>query len=423
MTGLEKGIRALSRASPEAHMTLNAADVLPAAVLQGRAVGEDNAMKLSAVNACMEILSDSIGKLPIYFFDTVNRTRVNHELRRILCIRPNEAMTPFDSRKMLEINRLAHGNAYEWILRNRRTGKVEELIPIPSELVLPRRDKYGHMWYQAANPVNGEQVLIPGADMLHFKAYSRDGIKGISVLARAREAISAGLSAQEYNKSFYANGARPSGVLQTDSDISGVKQIKHADGSVSEIPIKDLIRTEWEKRYSGAANSFRTAILDHGLKYAPLAISNADAQFVEQQDLTVSDIARFFGVPLYKLQSGKQAYSSNEQNAIEYVVSKIHPITTLYSEEYSYKLLRDSELAHGLEIRINMMAELKGDTASRGRWYESMRNIGGFNANEIRELEDLPPVDGGEEYYASYNYAPLSKWAELSVKRAERYKE
>ena len=174
---------------------------------------------------------------------------------------------------------------------------------------------------------------------------------------------------------------------------------------------------EWEKRHAGPANAHRIAVLDYGLKYTPISISNKDAQFVEQSELSVQDLARFFGVPLYKLQAGKQSYESNEQNAIEYVVSTLHPIVTQYEEELTWKLLTSSEIARGLEIRMNMMAELRGDFNSRGTWYEKMRNISVYSPNDIRALEDLPDVEGGDERYASFNYGPLSRWLELSLKR------
>ena len=122
-------------------------------------------------------------------------------------------------------------------------------------------------------------------------------------------------------------------------------------------------------------------------------------------------------MPLYKLQEGKQAYGSNEQNAIEYVVSTLHPIVNQYAEEQTWKLLTNTELRQGLEIRINMMAELKGDTASRGAWYTNQRNNGVFSVNDIRALEDLPDVEGGDERRESLNFVPLKDWARLSEQR------
>ena len=151
-----------------------------------------------------------------------------------------------------------------------------------------------------------------------------------------------------------------------------------------------------------------------------MAASNQDAQFVESREVSVRDIARYFGVPLYKLQEGKQAYGSNEQNAIEYVVGTLHPIVTQYEEELTWKLLLESQVDAGLEIRINMMAELRGDVSSRGQWYKTMTEIGGFSVNNIMALEDMPDVPGGDERRASLNYVPMSLWAELSRLRAEQ---
>ena len=64
-----------------------------------------------------------------------------------------------------------------------------------------------------------------------------------------------------------------------------------------------------------------------------------------------------------------------------------------------------------------MMVELRGDFTSRANWYEKMRLIGVYSPNDIRQHEDLPDVEGGDSRYSSWNYGPLSRWEELSVKR------
>ena len=225
------------------------------------------------------------------------------------------------------------------------------------------------------------------------------------MLTRAQETISTARAAQRYENKFYSMNAQPSGVLTIDTSLD-----KEA---------KDKVRAEWERIHSGVDNSFRTAVLDLGMKYQPISISNKDAQFIESKAVTVEDISRFFGVPLYKLGAGKQSYNSNEQNGIEYISGTIHPYISQYEEEDSYKLLFDSELNRGMWIKRNMMAELRGDTASRGPWYRNMREIGVFSVNDIRDLEDMPNAEGGDTRYASLNYVPLDQFAQLSEKRAE----
>lgn len=416
---LERGIRAaLGDAPPRIRndttvQSLTSAGYPTSGILSA---GERNAMKLSTVNRCVEILSDSMGKLPVYIMDRSSREKIDHPLNELLSIRPNEAQTPTTMKKMVEANRICGGNGYVLIIRSPTTMQPQELIPVPHELVMPWLDSSGKLWYSVIHPFTGTPMTVHRMDMLHFMAYTHNGWKGISVLERASEVIGAGRAAQQYNANYYLNGGQPAGVLQTDSDLSGSVNVTLANGTVESISKKDLIRNEWEKRHAGPSNAQRIAVLDYGLKYTPISISNKDAQFVEQSELSVQDIARFFGVPLYKLQSGKQSYSSNEQNAIEYVVGTLHPTVSIYEEEETWKLLPESQ-CRKWKIRVNMMAELRGDFSSRGAWYRAMRDIGGFSVNDILALEDMPDVEGGDERYASLSYVPLALWRELSLNR------
>ena len=416
-----KGLRAATARSPTVSKTVTVSSLTASG---GLAVGEDPqsaARKLSAVDRCIELLSDSIAKLPNYVIDTRTRERTGHELLRLLNIRPNEAMTPFIRKKVLETSRLEGGNGYDWIVRDERAGKPVELIPVPWYLVQPWHDAAGRVWYDVTHPFSGEVMRLPNEDVCHYKNATRNGLLGLGTVTRAGEVIAAARAAQEYELSYYANGGQPGGVLETDTDLSGYVQdskgnpVKNADGSF--MTKKDRLRSEWERVHMGPSKAHRTAILDLGLKYTSIAGTNRDAQFVENKQLSITDIARYFGVPLYKLNEGKQAYGSNEQNAIEYVVGTLHPIVTQYEEEQSYKLLTDSELAAGLELRINMMAELKGDTASRANWYRTMSDLSVYSPNDIAALEDLPDVPGGDRRRAPLDRVPLDEWPRLVAER------
>lgn len=418
---LTRGIRVLSgHVRNEAGTPLTLADPTGwPEQLDGGSVGEAGAMKLSAVNRCVELLSQSVGKLPIYCVNTRTRQRVQHDVLYLLNVRPNEAMTPSVERQMVEANRLLGGAGYEWIIRDSRSGRPVELIPLPWELVQPWRDEQGRLWFGVLNPITGEPMVLHNQDVKRVLAYTHDGIHGQSVLSRASEVIRSGRATQQYELSYFQNGGAPSGTLETDADLGGKVTRQKQDGTTEEVSYRQVMREEWEKVHAGPSNSHRVAILDHGLKYKPITISNADAQMVESKDVTVSDIARFFGVPLSKLYAGKQAYNSNEQNAVDYVVSTLHPITAQYDEENSYKLLPDWELRAGLWLGINLLAELKGDTTSRGAWYKAMREVGAFSADDIRELEDLPSIgEGGDIYYGNKNFAPLDQFREISAATA-----
>lgn len=414
---ISKGLRAATARSPTQKVISMQSMAAAGLTVSGCSAPPEEARLLSVVDRCIEILSDSIAKLPSYVINRSTRARVPHRILYLLNDRPNEAMTPFVRKKVLETSRLEGGNAYDWIVRDPKTGFPLELIPVPWHLVQPWRDMAGRIWYDVAHPITGEVMRLPQEDVCHYKNATRNGLMGISTLARAEAVISTARAAQQYDLSYYSNGGQPCGILQTDSDLSGYakgpdgKTLRQSDGSP--VSLKDQLRSQWERIHTGPSNAHRVAILDLGLDYKPLAASNRDAQFVENKQLSVVDVSRYFGVPLYKLNEGKQAYGSNEQNAIEYVTGTLHPIITQYEEEQSYKLLTATELEK-LEIRINMMAELKGDTASRASWYRAMSELSVFCPDDICALEDIPNVPGGHLRRASLNYVPLDLWEELS---------
>ena len=415
---MTSGLRAVAR-SPSHRTKAVTVDTLVTAgyPAEGTETGESFARKLSAVDRCIEILSDSIGKLPNYLFDSKTRRRIPDDpVLQLLNIRPNEAMTPTIRKKVLETSRLVDGNGYDWILRSERTGRIQELIPVPGHLVEPWQDLSGRVWYTVMHPWTGEPMVLPNEDICHYKGATRDGLKGVAVLRRASEVIASARAQQQYELGFYENGGQPSGVLATDADLSGPVDDPKNPGK--KIGRKDLLRREWERVHAGPRNSHRLAILDNGLKYNAIAATNADAQFIESKEVSIRDIARYFGIPLYKLQEGKQAYGSNEQNAIEYVVGTLHPIVNQYEEEQTWKILAKSQVDRGLELRINLMAELRGDTSARADWYQTLIDAGVFSVNDILALEDMPDVPGGEHRRASLNFVPLADWAELSRIRA-----
>lgn len=419
---MSKGLRHLARSPTRKAVT--AAGLIAAGYPSGGSEDpETYARKLSAVDRCMSILAGSMAKLPSYIFDSKSRERPGHPLLHLLNARPNEAMTPSVRKEVLENSRLEGGNGYDWIVRDPQTGRVAELIPVPWYLVQPWKDTAGRIWYTVTHPFTGEPMVLPREDVCHYKGATRDGLTGISVLRRAADTLASARAAQEYERAYYESGGQPSGVLKTDADLGGWaegadgKPLQRADGSL--VSLKDQLRSEWEKVHAGPKNGHRVAILDLGLDYKPIAASNQEAQFIESKEVSIRDIARYFGVPLYKLGEGKEAYSSNEQNAIEYVVGTLHPIVTQYEEEQTWKLLTDREIAAGLEVRINLMAELRGDSNARMHVYQTMLQEGVYSVNDVRALEDLPDILGGSEHRASLNYVPLRLWPELSQKRAE----
>ena len=394
----------------------------PAGWLSGEdsaGMSRDRAMKISTVNRCVEVLSNSMAVLPLYIMNEGNKKRLeDHRLGRVLWGRANEAMTSFDYNRLMLCNQILRGNAYAWIVRDGRTGYPTELIPLPPDYVTIRFDGDGHLWYVFTHPVTGQVYWLRNEDVLHYKAYSEDGVEGISVLRRAALTLDTARSAQRYENSVWRSGGQPSGILTTDSDLGDEYEVVQPDGTKVMVDTKEQIRRSWEAVHRGAHNAMRVAVLDLGLKYQPISMTNTDAQFVESNEVRVADVCRFFGVPLHLVYAGKQSYQSNEQNGIEYVNYTLLSYETQWDQEDTYKLLLPGERAGRVRIKRELKVFLKGDTAAQAAWYQAMRILGVYNANEIRALDDRPAIPGGNAYYASLNYVPQEIWPILSLIRA-----
>ena len=379
--------------------------------------GEAAALRVSAFYRAVNFRSDTISIMPFYLMDRHTRERLkDHQLMDVLTVRPNEIMSPSEYRGLMQLNTDLRGNAYAYIARNSRTGRVEALLPMVPDLVTPKLDKDRHLHYLYIDPISGKGYDLLPSQVIHYKGFSLDGIKGESLVYYAREALAKDKAAKAYERAIYNNGGRPSGVLYTETDLAGTVTLNKDDGTTETISKKEMIRRSWEKVHAGGDNAFRTAVLDHGLKYQPIAMNNSDAQFIESNDITIADIARFTGVPLHVLMSGKQSYESNIQNRTEFIQTTALAIVTRCEDEDSYKLLPGYEVDRN-RIRRNMDAALRGDTESRANFYRTMREIGGYSVDDIMALEDRPNVPGGNTRQASLNYVPLEWFEVLSLLR------
>lgn len=416
---LRKGASSGAGAALGGVLTLDSAAGWDGWTADNAGMSRDKAMKLSTVNRCVEVRSTSMALLPAYVMNEGSKARLTeHPLRCILWDQVNEAMSRVDYERLMQCNQDLKGNAYAWIERDGRTGRPRELIPLQPDYVTPYVTQESRLYYIYTNPRTGEMCRLDPADVLHYKGYSTDGIEGISILKRAALSIQTGLAAQQYQRDIYTSGGRPSGVLTVETDIGGTVKTVNAKGEEEQVAKKELIRREWDKIHSGGGNGFKIAILDNGMKYEPISMSNSDAQFCESEDLRVADMCRFFGVPCHLVYAGKESYASNEQNSLEFVKYTLQFLITQREQEDSRKLLLPSEREAGLRVRREIKAFLRGDTAAQAAWYKAMRECGTYSVDDIRAYEDLPAVPGGESRYASWNYGPLERFEELSVMRA-----
>lgn len=370
----------------------------------GKTVNQTNAMKVAGVYGCVRVLSDSISKLPFQVFQKANGGREqasSHPAHHILTVRPNPYMTPSVFKKLMETHRALWGNAYSYIEWDNK-GFPLALWPLDPAVTVPYIDNNHKLWYVTMLK-SGEFRKLDQFDVIHLKCFSRDGITGVPYIQNAREAIGTAQAEQEFAGSFFSKGAKPSGVLHVPSKLDD--------------EAKGKIRAQFERMNSGLDNVHRVAVLDLGMEYKTINMPLKDAQFIESRQWSLREIARFFGVPLYKLGEGKESYSSNEQQSLDFVINTLGPIITQWEEEFTYKLFTDAELRR-YYLRFNLAAELRGDNKSRAEYYERMVRNGIYNINECRELEERNSIEGGDVHLVSLNYTTLDMLEEYQRNKA-----
>ena len=199
---------------------------------------------------------------------------------------------------------------------------------------------------------------------------------GYSPIAMARNAVGMTLACEEYGSSFFANGARPGGVL------------KHP--GVLKDPSK--LRESWQAVYGGTANTGKVVVLEEGVDYQQISIPPEEAQFLETRKFQIDEIARLYRVPPHMIGDLERATFSNvEQQSLEYVKYTLNPWVVRWEQSLQKALLLPSEQKRYF-IKFNVDGLLRGDYQSRMQGYSIGRQNGWFSANDIREMENMNPI-------------------------------
>ena len=370
----------------------------------GKVVNERTAMTLSAVYACVRILSESIAGLPLHMYrynsDGGKEKALDHPLYFLLHDEPNPEMTSFVFRETLMTHLLLWGNAYAQIIRNGK-GEVLALYPLMPDRMEVNRDENGHLYYRysrsrdEANAREDAIVNLHPDDVLHIPGLGYDGVIGYSPIAMAKNAIGMGLACEEFGSRFFANGSSPSGVLEHPGILKDPQKV----------------RDSWNAAYSGTSNSHKVAVLEEGMKFSPISIPPEQAQFLETRKFQIAEIARIFRVPPHMIGDLDRATFSNIENqSLEYVKYTLDSWVVRWEQNLSKALLSPEEKKNCF-FKFNVEGLLRGDYQSRMTGYATARQNGWMSANDIRELEDMDRIskeDGGDLYLVNGNMLPAS---------------
>ena len=364
----------------------------------GIVVTATTAMNLSSIYGCAQILSQDIGALPLKLYKKVAEGKVeatDHALYRVLHSIANPEMTSFTWRGVVMTHIALHNQHISEIQRN-KGGEVIALWPIPPERVRVLRAKSDNRLLYEVTYETGKTIL-EALEVLHIKGLSMDGIMGLDRIGLAKDNIGLGLAQQRSANKFFANGQRPSGVLENA-------------GLLDEEAVKRM-RASWDEIHSGVDNAHRIAILEQGTKVNILSIDPEKAQLLESRVFSVEEVARIFRMPLHKIQSMKASTNNNiEHQGLEYVIDTLMPWCVNLEAEFFIRLLTESEQKIYFP-KFNLAGQLRGDAASRAEYFKTAINNGWMSADEVRELEDMNNLpDGiGKKYFMPVNMAEVSK--------------
>ena len=356
----------------------------------GVRVTTDSAFRQTAVFACIRLIASTASTLPIHVYQRRDGARELHQTgsNAVLWNRPNPSMTRQTFWETAFIHCVATGNSYSLRVRN-GLGTTVQLWPLlPSRIQVTMID--GAKVYEYTRD-DGAVVPLTDREILHVPGMSFDGIVGMNPIAYAREAIGLGMAAERFGARFFGAGSTLAGILKTDASLDQDQA--------------NRLKQRWNEMHQGLSRSHDIGVLDSGAEYQQVGINPEDAQFLDTRQFQVAEIARLFGVPPHMIGDVERSTSWGsgiEQQQIGFVQFTMRHWLERFEQAIDQHLLQGGQFA-----QFNVDGLLRGDINSRYLAYTRGRNGGWLSVNEIRELEDKPPIEGGDEYLHPLNMEPV----------------
>lgn len=363
--------------------------------------GTGAAIGLSATWACVGLISGTIASLPLMVYrttDGVRQVASNHPLYAILHETPNEEQTAYDFWEFQQAGIELYGNGFAEIKRSADGSRVVALEAIKPNEMAVRRGRTGQLEYEWMT--RGTRTIASANEVLHLRGFGGDPLGGVSTLRACAGAFGGAVATDRTARSMFAKGMYPSGMLSTDKPLTGEQRAK----------LEQLL----QERFIGAVNAGRPLLLDNGLTWNALTISPEDAQMLETRRFGVEEICRIFGVPPHMIGHSEKSTSWGtglEQQTLGFVKFSLTKRLERIEQRLMKQLLSFRDRAEGITIEFNVEGLLRGDSAARAGFYHRMWAMGAMTTNEIRRLENMPPVPGGDEPRAQMQNVPLREAA------------
>ena len=357
-------------------------------------VNEDSALKLSAVWACVRLIAETIGGLPINAYKLMpDGTRVldnEHQLAQLFKNKPNRYQNRVEFFETMTMQLCLHGNAYAHIQRG-TGGKVVSLLPLMAEQMEVNLLTDGSVVYRYNSGAN--LAVYAPESIWHLKLMS-NGIVGLSPLSYARNSVGIGIASDDRVKALASNGFKPTGILTID------KLLKPEQ--------REQIRNQFADLASGSGDPLR--VLEAGMAYQQISMNPKDVQLLETRRFQIEDIARFFGVPSVLIND--TSASTTWGSGIEQIVQGFYKLGLRpYLERYEASIhnsLLSAQDRRNYEFEFDFGALLRGDELTRFQSYKEAINAGFKTINECRQSEGLYPIDGGDRAYLQAQMTPIT---------------
>ncbi|WP_213305970.1 phage portal protein [Paraburkholderia sacchari] len=362
----------------------------------GPVVSVSSALALTVLQNCVTLLAESIAQLPVEMYERVGEDRKvasSHPLYPVLKYEPNPWQTPFEYQELTQISTGLRGNSFSYLDRD-ADGVVRGMYPLDTNAVTVMRGPDLLPVYR----VYGQDPL-PKRLVHHVRWMSINGYTGLSPIMLHANAIGHAEAIQQYAAKSFANGTALSGVIERPATSTAIKD----QASI------DRITDQWAQKYGGSSNAHKVALLQEGMTFRPLSMTNVDAALIDTLKLTAIEISRIYKIPAHMLNELDRATHSNiEQQQIQFVIYTLMPWIKRHEAAKNRDLLLPSEWARYF-IEYNVAGLMRGDQASRYAAYAVARQWGWLSANDIRRLENMPPIPGGDVYLTPLNMGDTAR--------------
>ena len=357
----------------------------------GEYVSSGTAESLPAVMNAVSVISEAVATMPCYLYQVRHQkgqeTREwlsNHPVDFLLNERPNEVQTAYQFKRTMMRHCLLNGNAYA-VIQWGSDGQPQALYPYAPGSVVPERIGERKYRYTITEPYTGSVRAYLQEEILHLRYASDDGFLGRSPITICRETLGLGLSQQRHGASVMKNGLMSSGVVKAKEWLDSVNGKKAIDAL---------------ERYKGAKNAGKTPILEGGMEYEQLGMSNQDAEWLESRRFSIEDIARMFNVsPIFLQDYSNSTYSNFSEASRAFLTMTMRPWLANFEQQIKSALIAASSVP-GVRYQVEFDSAdlLRATPTDRYATYEKGIKNGILSPNEAREREGMAPREGGDEF-------------------------